>query len=150
MITVAGPPDRMRAVVDAFRDGGGEAKPMFLQVALAFASTDEEGRQAAYDQWRQSALTAQQLADLQTPIDFDRASEDADPEDVWSKIRVSSDIMRHLDWLYADRALGFERIYLHNLVRENQERFIDACGTHIIPAIAEAPRTLPAAHAAGS
>jgi coenzyme F420-dependent glucose-6-phosphate dehydrogenase len=138
MVTVAGPRDSMRAVVDAFREGGGEAKPMFLQVALAFGSTDEEGRHAAYDQWRQSALQAKQLADLETPIDFDRACANADPKDVWSKIRVSSDVTRQLDWLYEDCALGFERIYLHNLVRGQQERFIEACGTHLIPGIAKA------------
>jgi coenzyme F420-dependent glucose-6-phosphate dehydrogenase len=36
LITVAGPRDRMRAVVDAFREGSaGSDKPMFLQVALS-------------------------------------------------------------------------------------------------------------------
>jgi probable non-F420 flavinoid oxidoreductase len=138
MITVAGPRDRMRAVVDAFREGGGEAKSMFLQVAVAFASTDEAGRHAAYDQWRQSALDSTQLADLETPTDFDRACAGADPKAVWSKVRVSSDIARHLDWLHEDSSLGFERIYLHNLDRNNQERFIDACGTHLIPALGKA------------
>ena len=144
LITASGPRDAMRAVVDAFREGGGDNKPMFLQVALSFGATAEESRRAAYDQWRQSALSGEQLADLHTPIEFDEATEDAEPLDVWSKLRVSPEIGRQLDWLYEDCALGFERIYLHNLVREHQERFIEACGTHLIPAIAKAAGGRPA------
>jgi G6PDH family F420-dependent oxidoreductase len=133
LITVAGPRDDMRAVVDAFRERGGDAKPMFLQVALSFARTDTEAASAALDQWRQCALTTAQLSDLPSPEAFDRASAGVDPSDVLSKLRVSSNIERHLDWIHEDFALGFERVYLHNVAREQQERFIDACAEHIIP-----------------
>ena len=44
LITVAGEPDAMRRVIDAFRDGGGEGKPLFLQVALSYAATEDEAR----------------------------------------------------------------------------------------------------------
>ena len=43
-------PDQLRAVVDAFRSNGGADKPMFLQVHLAYAPTDDEARAAAFDQ----------------------------------------------------------------------------------------------------
>jgi coenzyme F420-dependent glucose-6-phosphate dehydrogenase len=58
LITVAGPREDMREVVEAFRKSAGEAKPMFLQVAVSFARTDEEAASAAVDQWRHSALPA--------------------------------------------------------------------------------------------
>jgi coenzyme F420-dependent glucose-6-phosphate dehydrogenase len=74
LITVADPGDRMRAVVDAFREGGGAEKPMFLQVTLSFATTDDEAAAAAHDQWRQCVLLPEQLADLATPAEFDRAA----------------------------------------------------------------------------
>jgi hypothetical protein len=32
--------------------------------------------------------------------------------------------------------MGFARIYLHNVARDHQELFIDACGRHILPAFA--------------
>jgi hypothetical protein len=44
-------------------------------------------------------------------------------------------VNRHVDWLHEDSALGFERIFLHNVAREHQERFIDACGTRLLPAL---------------
>ena len=132
MITTAGPRESMRAVVDAFREGGGDGKPVFLQVALSFARTDEESVAAAYDQWRFCALTTQQLADLRTPAEFDAATAHVDPADVLSKIRASADIERHAAWLHEDVQLGFERIYLHNVAREHQERFIEACAMRLL------------------
>ncbi len=62
MVTVAGPRDTMREVVDAFRETG-DGKPMFLQVPLSFARTDEEALSAAMDQWRQVAVEQDKLAD---------------------------------------------------------------------------------------
>ena len=135
LITVAGPRDEMRRVVDAFRERAGDARPMFLQAAVAFARTDEEAASAAHDQWRHCALPAAQLADLSSPAAFDRASADIDSRAVLSRVRVSSDIHRHLEWLCEDYHLGFDRIYLHNVARDYQEQFIGACAEQVIPAI---------------
>lgn len=135
LITVAGPRDTMRAIVGAFREHGGERKPIFLQVALSFAPTEEEAAREAYDQWRQSVLTRDQLSDLPTPSDVDRATSRARPEDVVSRVRVSSDFARHEAWLHEDAAMGFDRIYLHNLARAHQERFIAACAERLLPSL---------------
>jgi coenzyme F420-dependent glucose-6-phosphate dehydrogenase len=133
LITVAGPREDMREVVEAFRKSAGGAKPMFLQVAVSFARTDEEAASAAVDQWRHSALPANQLADLPSPLAFDHASARVDCRAVLARVRVSSDIHRHIDWLHQDHDLGFERIYLHNVAWEHQERFIEACAETVIP-----------------
>lgn len=136
LITVAGPRDDLRKVVDAFRRGGGEAKPMFLQVALAYAPTDDEAEAAAYDQWRFCALPPANITDLASVAAFDRATEKAERADVLKTVRASSDIDRQLAWLHEDRAMGFERLYLHNVARDHQERFIEACATRLTTAMA--------------
>ena len=123
----------MHAVVDAFRERAGRPKPIFLQVTMSFAKTDDEAAAAAYDQWRHCAATTAQLADLPSPAAFDAACAHANLCDVSSRVRISSDIERHVEWLLEDRALGFERIYLHNVARAHQERFIDACAERVIP-----------------
>ncbi|MDQ3171993.1 MAG: TIGR03885 family FMN-dependent LLM class oxidoreductase [Acidobacteriota bacterium] len=135
LVTIAAPREEMRAIVGAFREGGGDGKPMFLQVALAFAPTDAEAQDAALDQWRQSALTREELSDLATPADVDRAAARVTRADVVSRLRVSSDIERHAAWLREDAAMGFDRIYLHNVARDHQERFIAACGERLLPAL---------------
>jgi coenzyme F420-dependent glucose-6-phosphate dehydrogenase len=135
LITVAGPRETTRRVVDAFREGGGEGKPMWLQVALAFGATDEASRLAAIREWPHCALTPQQLADLETPEAFDAAIGAVRGEDVLARVRASADIQRQLAWIQEDLEMGFSRVYLHNVVKEEQERFIDACGERAIPAL---------------
>jgi probable non-F420 flavinoid oxidoreductase len=132
MVTVAGPRDDMREVVEAFRETGG-GKPMFLQVPLSYARTDEEALAAALDQWRQVAVEQEKLADLASPEAFDLESADAQPADIVAKVRVSSDVERHIAWLHEDAAMGFDRLYVHNVARDHQERFIDAWAEHVLP-----------------
>jgi len=133
LITVAGSRDDMRAVIDAFRDRAGDAKPIVLQAAVSFARTDEEAASAAHDQWRHCVVPPARLADLPSPAAFDRASADVDRSTITERLRVSSDIRRHLEWLHQDSDLGFERIYLHSVARDHQERFIAACAEQVIP-----------------
>jgi probable non-F420 flavinoid oxidoreductase len=141
LVTTAQARGTMRAVVDAFREGGGDGKPMFLQVALSYADSDVEAGAAAFDQWRHCVLSPQQLADLSTPAAFDRACAHARLEDIVARVRVSADAERHLAWLHEDAAMGFERIYLHNVARAHQERFIDMCATRLIPSFVNRGRT---------
>jgi probable non-F420 flavinoid oxidoreductase len=133
LITAAGDRDRMRAVVDAFREGAA-SKPIFLQRTVSYAPTQEAADAAALDQWRHCAVTSEQLAHLTSPAAFDQASASANPHDVLRIVRSSPDIERHIDWLREDATLGFERIYLHNVARDHQAAFLDACGEHLLPA----------------
>jgi probable non-F420 flavinoid oxidoreductase len=128
LITAAGPRDATRKVVDAFREGGGERKPMWLQVALSYAPTDAEARDAAVREWPQSGLSTSELADLATPDAFDAAVARVRPDDILHRVRASADIERHRAWIEEDFALGFSRVYLHNVARDHQERFVNAVG----------------------
>jgi coenzyme F420-dependent glucose-6-phosphate dehydrogenase len=133
LITVAGPRDAMRRVIDGFKQGGGAGKPLFLQVAVSYAPSDTEAVQAAHDQWRHCVLDSDTLANLSTPREFDEACARANAVDVVKRIRTSADICRHLDWLHEDASLGFDRIYLHNVARDHQNAFLEACGLRLIP-----------------
>ena len=134
LITVAGPHDAMRQMLDAFREGGGEGKPVFLQVALSCAPTLDECERIAVDQWRQAGLQTAALAEIASPAEFDRASAAVDPAQVISRIRCAPDIDAHFEWLSGVAGLGFERIYLHNVARNHQERFNEQCAARLLPA----------------
>ncbi len=135
LVTIAQARETMREVVGAFREHGGAGKPMFLQVALSYAPSDAEAEAAAFDQWRHCVVSPQELADLPTPAAFDRACAGARIEEVRARVRVSADAECHLAWLHEDAAMGFERIYLHNVARGHQERFIDMCGARLLPSL---------------
>ena len=133
LITVIGERDSMRRIVDAFREGGGEGKPIFLQAQLSFAKTREEAAEAAWDQWRFSVLSSPVLAVLRTPAEFDEATKHVRREDVVSRVRTSADPEQHLEWLLRDAELGYEEINLHNVCKTEQERFIEVFGERVIP-----------------
>jgi coenzyme F420-dependent glucose-6-phosphate dehydrogenase len=121
-------------VIDAFREHGGEDKPMFLQVQLAFAPSDEEALRAAHEQWAPTLIDSRLLTDLRTPADFEAAAKFVRPDDVRGPVRVSSSAEQHADWIRADIELGFDHVMLHNVHRD-QLRFINTFGEKVLPAL---------------
>lgn len=132
LITVGSDAGELRKTIDAYREGGGADKPVYLQAALSFATTQEEAVHEAHQQWRQCALDSNQLADLPTPQAFDAAAQSVSPQDVQKLLRVSADAHYHLDWLREMAALRFDGIYLHQVARD-MDRFLETFGTKILP-----------------
>lgn len=133
LITVGKSKEDLQSIVHAFRDGGGVGKPLFLQAGISFAATESEAIQQALRRWPHAALSGQQLSDLATPWEFDAATRTVQPHAVASRLRVSADVQRHLDWLQEDRELGFDTVYLHN-VGSNVQFFIDTFAAKVLPA----------------
>ena len=134
LITVSQPDEQLDRIVDAFRANGGEGKPMFLQVHVAWAPTEDEARDAAFAQWRQNTLDNSVMTTLAHPSQIAAAARHVRPEDVDGAVRISSDLERHVAWLRSDLERGFEALYLHEVGPE-QERFIDTFGRHVLPAL---------------
>jgi probable non-F420 flavinoid oxidoreductase len=132
LITAGARSENLRQVVRAFRNHGGEGKPLFLQTAISLEATEEKSKQVARRVWRQAALKPSMLADLETPADFDAATRDVTEEEVAGALRVSPDLQQHLAWLQADEKLGFDAVYIHYLGAD-VARFIDHFGTSILP-----------------
>jgi coenzyme F420-dependent glucose-6-phosphate dehydrogenase len=132
LITVAQPDEQLDAVVAAFRGNGGEGKPMYLQVHLAYAPNDDEARAAAFAQWRENALGSIVLGDLRHPAQMTAAAATVRPEDMDGPVRISSDPARHAEWLSRDLQRGFDALYLHEVGPE-QERFIEVFGREVLP-----------------
>jgi alkanesulfonate monooxygenase SsuD/methylene tetrahydromethanopterin reductase-like flavin-dependent oxidoreductase (luciferase family) len=132
LITVNKPREQLKQLVEAFRRGGGAGKPMFLQVHLSYAGSDDEARDQAFDQWRTNILESAVLADLRMPAQFEAAAAFVRPEDLDDHVRISADLDRHVAWLRDDIALGFAGLYLHNVGR-NQDAFLDQFGRHVLP-----------------
>ncbi len=134
LITISHPYDKLREVVEAFRQGGGEGKPMYLKVQLSYAQDEEQALQGAYDQWRTNIFKSLVLSDLRLPKQFDAAAEFVKPEDMYEYVRISAEPEQHIEWLQKDLELGFSELYLHNVNRE-QQGFIEAFGEKVLPAL---------------
>jgi alkanesulfonate monooxygenase SsuD/methylene tetrahydromethanopterin reductase-like flavin-dependent oxidoreductase (luciferase family) len=132
LITVVQPDEKLDAVVEAFRSNGGEGKPMYLQVHVAYAPTDEEARDAAFAQWRQNTLPNSVMTDLAHPSQIADAAMHVTPDDLDGAVRISSDLGRHVEWLLGDLERGFDGLYLHEVGPE-QERFVEVFGREVLP-----------------
>jgi coenzyme F420-dependent glucose-6-phosphate dehydrogenase len=132
LLTVSGKPDQVRKVVEAFWRGGGEGKPLFMQVGLDWAPTEEEALQGAYEQWRYNVLGGEVNWELRSPQDFDTATRYVTPEHMKESLLISAELDQHAEWLsqYAD--LGFHELQLHQVGR-NQSAFIEAFGSKVLP-----------------
>ena len=132
LLTVSAKPDKLAQVVDAFRRGGGEGKPLYLQVGLNWAPSEGEALAGAHEQWRYNVLGGEVNWELRAPEDFDTATRFVRPEDIRQSILVSSDLGQHAAWLAEYIDLGFEELQLHQIGR-NQRAFIEAFGQTVLP-----------------
>jgi probable non-F420 flavinoid oxidoreductase len=136
LVTLNQPRERLRAVIDAFRAGGGDGKPLYLQVHLSWAADEDEAMAVAHDQWSTNVFDPVLAMDLTLPEQFEAAARFVTPDDVRSTVLVSADLGRHTAWLAEYVELGFDRIYLHEVGQAaHQQPFIDAFGSKVIPGL---------------
>lgn len=129
LITISGAESDMKEKIKAFRDNGGNEKPVSMQYSFSFASTTEKALDGAYDQWRSNLVPREQLADLRTTADFDRISEKITREEVAEKVPLITSMDQLFSEIEKIQQLDVDLISLHN-VNRNHEDFIEAFATH--------------------
>jgi G6PDH family F420-dependent oxidoreductase len=132
LVTVYRPLDELVRVIEAFRTNAGDATPVYVQVHLSFAPTDEEALQIAHDQWRTNVFPSSLMADLNVVDEFDIAAKYVRPDDVRDVVLASSDTGQHVAWLQELVELGVDGIYLHHVGKE-QRFFIETFGEKVLP-----------------
>lgn len=132
LITTVHPVEEQKKLISAFYKGGGEHKPLYLQALHAYAPTQEQAEQEAWQRWRHVALETEELADLKSPQAFAKATRKVRPEALSPHIRMSGDLAQHQAWLEEYRSLGFSHIYLYNAAAD-QRSMIEDFGKEILP-----------------
>jgi probable non-F420 flavinoid oxidoreductase len=133
LATIHQPREALERVVRAFREGGGDGKPMILQAHLAWAPDEQDALRIAHDQWRTNVFTPPLCWDLETPAHFDEAAKHVTADHVRRSVLVSSDPSFHVDWIREAAEQGFQEINLHHVGRD-QRMFIEAFGEQVLPA----------------
>jgi probable non-F420 flavinoid oxidoreductase len=134
LATINQPRERLEEVIDAFRAGGGEGKPVHVQVHLSWAETEEEALAIAYDQWRTNVFPPPLCWDLATVEQFDAAARHVRAEDMRGTVLVSADLGRHAAWLHELAALGVDSLQLHH-VGQDLAPFIAAFADRVLPEV---------------
>ncbi len=139
LLTVASRFDELQAIVQAFRDGGGEGKPVHVKVDVCWAPTDDEALHAAHAQWRYNAAPGNADEDARTPEDFDRLTQHLTPDHMREHVFISHDLDAHAAHLRQWASVGADTIDIHQ-VAGDQAAFIQRFGERVLPALRQAGR----------
>jgi alkanesulfonate monooxygenase SsuD/methylene tetrahydromethanopterin reductase-like flavin-dependent oxidoreductase (luciferase family) len=110
-----------------------DSMPKILQLHLSWASTDEEAVQNAITEWPNGGMKFPKQ-DIRSPFDFEQIAKLVRPEDFHGRMLISADLDAHRAELQRFLDLGIDRIYVHNVGR-NQKEWIEAFGREVLPAL---------------
>jgi hypothetical protein len=71
-------------------------------------------------------------ADIRSPHDFAQMAKIVRPEDFQGRMLISSDLDKHRQEIQKFLNLGFTKVYLHNVGR-NQTEWIEVFGREVLP-----------------
>lgn len=137
IITPGAAPAKIEMVLGKFAEGAREAgkdpetMPKVLQLHLSWAPTDEQALQNAVTEWPNGGMKFDK-GDIRSPYHFEQMAKLVRPEDFEGRMVISSDPDAHRAEIQRYLDLGFDRIYLHNVGR-NQTEWIEAFGREVLP-----------------
>jgi len=137
MITVGAPVEKIAMLFDKFAEGARsagkdpDAMPKVLQLHLSWAPTQEEAARNALVEWPNGGMRFPK-ADIRSPHDFAEMAKLVRLEDFEGRMVISSDPDEHREYIQRFVDLGFDRIYLHNVGR-NQKEWIDVFAADVLP-----------------
>lgn len=134
MITTSRPPEELKKIIGAFREGGGEGKPVYVKVQLSYDKELKSALRMAHEQWRNNVFPSRLLSDIRSPDGLDAAGSMVSETDMYASVRISDSVDQHTEWLAADIEAGADHLYLHN-VNLLHEQFIDVFGEKVLPAL---------------
>jgi coenzyme F420-dependent glucose-6-phosphate dehydrogenase len=139
IITVGAPLEKVGGIFEQFAGGAREAgkdpdtMPKVLQLHLSWAPTDTEALANAVTEWPNGGMRFPK-ADIRSPRDFEQLASLVRPEDFEGRLVISSDPDVHRANIQRYVDLGFDRVYLHNVGR-NQAEWIEVFGREVLPAL---------------
>jgi G6PDH family F420-dependent oxidoreductase len=140
LITVGAPEGKLELIRQRCEDGRREAGldpqgfKYILQLHLSWAETDDEALANAMTEWPNGGMKFPKQ-DIRSPFDFEQMARLVRPEDFAGRMLISSDLEAHRREIQKFCDMGFDRIYLHNVGR-NQKEWIEAFGREVLPGLA--------------
>jgi probable non-F420 flavinoid oxidoreductase len=134
LVTIWQPLGVLKRIVAAFRENGGEGKPLAVQIHVSWAPDEDQAADLAFDQWRSNVFEPPLCWNLATAEEFDLIAKYVQPEDMYRSVVISSDPARFVDCVREAVDLGFDEVYLHH-VGQNQQPFLETFGRQVLPAL---------------
>jgi G6PDH family F420-dependent oxidoreductase len=139
LITVGAPLEKVDGLFAKFDQGVRESDrspedlPKILQLHLSWAATDEEALTNAMVEWPNGGMKFPK-ADIRSPFEFEQMAKLVRAEDFEGRMVISADPDEHRGYIQKFADLGFDRIYLHNVGR-NQREWLEVFGREVLPKV---------------
>ena len=139
IITPGATAEKVGGLLSKFAEGAREAgkdpdsMPKILQLHLSWAETDELALKNALTEWPNGGMKFPKQ-DVRSPFDFEQMAKLVRPEDFDGRLVISADPEMHRVEIQKFLDLGFDRIYLHNVGR-NQTDWIETFAREVLPAL---------------
>lgn len=137
LITVGAPLEKISMLFQKFDDGARESgrdpqkMPKVLQLHLSWAPTYEQALHNAMVEWPNGGMKFPK-GDIRSPFELEQMANLVRPEDFEGRLLISEDPDVHRAHIQRFADLGFDRIYLHNVGR-NQREWIDTFSRDVLP-----------------
>jgi coenzyme F420-dependent glucose-6-phosphate dehydrogenase len=139
LITVGAPEGKIEGIFERFDKGAREAgkdpstMPRIIQIHLSWAESDDVALANAMTEWPNGGMKFPKQ-DIRSPLDFEQMAKLVRAEDFQGRMLISSDLEAHRREIQKFANMGFDRIYLHNVGR-NQREWIEAFSREVLPGI---------------
>jgi coenzyme F420-dependent glucose-6-phosphate dehydrogenase len=135
LIVDGAPIDKIESLFARFDEGArdvGRARGVkVLRLHLSWAPTHEEAMVNAITEWPNGGMRFPR-SDIRSPFEFEQLARLVKPEDFEGRMLVSEEPDAHRAHIQRYLDLGFDRIYLHNVGR-NQREWIDTFARDVLP-----------------
>ncbi|MCU1508042.1 MAG: family F420-dependent class oxidoreductase [Glaciihabitans sp.] len=137
LITEGAAFEKVALLLDRFAEGAREigrdpsTMAKVLRLHLSWAATDELAMSNAITEWPNGALRFSK-SDIRSPYELEQMARMVTPADFDGRMPVSADPDVHRRHIQRYLDLGFDRIYLHNVGR-NQREWIEVFGRDVLP-----------------
>ncbi len=136
IITEGAPVEKLAQLLQRFDEGAREAGRQeltkVLRLHVSWAPTDEEAAANAVAEWPNGAIRA--TGDIRSPFELENLARMVRPGDFEGRVTISADPDVHRVRIQQALDLGFDRVYLHNVGR-NQAEFLEVFGRDVLPAL---------------
>lgn len=137
LITPGASPEKLRGILDNFNRGAREAgkdpdqMPRLLQLHVSWAESYDEALENAMVEWPNGGMNFPKQ-DIRSPDDFAAMARLVREDNFQGRVLISTDLDEHRAHLQSFLDLGFDKVYVHNVGR-NQEQFIKVFGEQVLP-----------------
>ena len=121
-------------IVEAFREAGGEGRPVYGQLTLCYGPDEAKAKDEALEWWPNTSVPGEVGLELAEPQHFEAVAELITTEQVGEKVVCGPDAGAIVEKIGMFTDAGFDQVFLHQ-VGPRQEEFLAFAKDELLPSI---------------